>query len=93
MTFGQAIEAMKNGHRVARAGWNGKGMWIAYTPGSTIGVEQARSGAVLAVSIHEPAPNIVIDAHIDMRTASGSVQPGWLASQADMLADDWTVVT
>ena len=93
MNFGEAIEALKQGKRVSRAGWNGRGAWLALTPGSVIGVEQARSGAVLAVATHEPTPNIVIDAHIDMRTASGSVQPGWLASQSDMLADDWSVVS
>lgn len=68
MTFGQAIEAMRGGSRVARAGWNGKGMNIF----------------LVTFPSHDPC--------IVMRTAQGTNQPGWLASQADMLAGDWSVV-
>lgn len=92
MNFGQAIEALKSGQRVRRAGWNGKGMWLAHTPGSTISKADARSGAVLAKAVHEPSETITIGAHIDMRAADGTVVVGWLASQTDMLADDWQIV-
>jgi len=44
MTFGHALEAMKGGHRVARAGWNGKGMWVAMTPGSLFEAKHAKDG-------------------------------------------------
>jgi len=97
LSFGKAIEAIKNGKRLARKGWNGKNMWIALTPGSVIKGDQARSGAckllnqntarVLGTDI-----NIIIDSHIDMKTVSGSILPGWLASQTDMLANDWEIV-
>jgi hypothetical protein len=94
MSFGHAIAALKAGERVARAGWNGKGMWLALTPGSTISSMQARSGAALARATEDPAPDtIAILPHIDMRAADGSIVIGWLASQTDMLADDWQVVT
>jgi hypothetical protein len=70
MNFGQAIDAMKAGMNVARAGWNGKGMWIAIqTPASL-------SKMTLP--------------YIYMKTAQGDLVP-WLASQTDMLADDWFV--
>lgn len=91
MDFGKAIEALKNGERVARKGWNGKGMWLALTKGSTIASEHARSGAVLAAA-NAGAKSITINDHIDMKTADGSVCCGWLASQSDMLSDDWLIV-
>ncbi|MCY1555390.1 hypothetical protein D9M68_920520 [compost metagenome] len=92
MTFGLAIEALKQGKRVARAGWNGKGMWLALTPGSTIPASAARNGACKAKVEAEGAADITILPHIDMRAADGSIVIGWLASQTDMLADDWTIV-
>lgn len=74
MNFGQAIEALKQGQRVTRAGWNGKGMWLA------LQVPDAYSKMTLP--------------YIYMRTAGeiGHLVP-WLASQTDILAEDWSVVS
>ncbi len=80
MTFGEAIEVVKQGGRVQRAGWNGKHMWIALIPGEG------------------PLPSPIdkkerfVDPCIAMRTAQNTLQPGWLASQADMLSEDWQVL-
>lgn len=102
MSFGHALEAMKAGHKVARAGWNGKRMWIALTPGSSFDPEHARPGHAAKHRADELQQDIqqngICDRqiellpHIDMRTADGSICVGWLASQTDMLADDWAVV-
>lgn len=93
MTFGQAIEALKAGQRVARSGWNGKGMWLAYTPGSEFAPEHAKPGHAAAHRAAEaPTTPVRLCAHIDMRAADGSMVIGWLASQTDMLAEDWSVV-
>ncbi len=92
LDFGAAIAAMKQGKRVARAGWNGKGMWLALTPGSAIPADLARSGACKAQVEAEGVSEVVILPHIDMRAADGSIVIGWLASQTDMLAEDWCVV-
>ena len=87
MKYGDALDALVAGHRVRRAGWNGKNMWLVYVPG-TIGVEPregtpyAKAGLTL----------VDIDPHIDMYTAKGTMQPGWLCSQADGLAEDWELV-
>lgn len=88
MSFGLAIEALKQGHKVARTGWNGKGMWLVLDPGSV--VQEPRPGSVYA-NAGMTGP-FTINGHIDMRTASGEMQPGWLASQTDMLADDWAIL-
>lgn len=86
--FEQALTFLKAGHKIARKGWNGKNMWLILVPGSEEPVEMrdnspyARAGLRMAK----------IDSHIDMMTADGTMQPGWLASQPDILAEDWGVL-
>jgi hypothetical protein len=89
MNFGQAIEALKQGKRVSRSGWNGKGMFLILIPGSKIPVSADRP-------LGQAAPELVgktIDyqPHIDMWTAQETLVP-WLASQSDVLAEDWGIV-
>jgi len=95
MNFGEAIAVLKSGGRVAREGWNGKGMWLVLTPGGTaLASAVPRDYAALAnIAGESPRPtHIVINSHIDMRAADGSLVIGWLASQTDMLAEDWKIV-
>lgn len=96
MDFGQAIGAMKLGCKVAREGWNGKGMWVALQDGSNIAQNKARGGAAMhrraELEENREASLIKILPHIDMRAADGSIVVGWLASQTDMLAEDWMIV-
>lgn len=93
LTFGLAIEAMKKGMKVARAGWNGKGMWIMLVPGTPVAV--LRPGTPYAQALPD-ALQLEILPHIDMWTTNAqgrrAMLPGWLASQTDMLAEDWAVV-
>lgn len=86
LTFGLAIEALKLGKKVARAGWNGKGMFLFLVPGSTFKVNRPP-----LLGIYPEGTEINYCPHIDMKTADGKVVP-WLASQTDMLAEDWWVV-
>ena len=93
MSFGLAIEALKLGKRVARAGWNGKGMWLALSCGETREIEAAsfwsehnRDHAIAQGGKAKVLPSIT------MKTATGEILMGWLASQTDMLADDWQMV-
>lgn len=95
MDFAGALVALKGGHRVARAGWNGKGMWVALTPGSSIPAHAARNGHAaehLAKELPDEDDQITLLPHIDMRAADGSMVIGWLASQTDMLAEDWMIL-
>lgn len=95
MNFGHALHALKAGACVARAGWNGKGMWIALTPGSSFEARYAKAGHAAdkrAAELGNPDAEIELLPHIDMRSADGSMVIGWLASQTDMLAEDWTIV-
>lgn len=94
LTFGDAIEALNKGKKVARAGWNGKGMYLVMQEGSVIRPQDARGGAALAhvESGEADGKGIVILPHIDMKSANGDIVVGWLASQTDMLSEDWMVV-
>ena len=90
--FHLAILALKDGLRVRRAGWNGKGMWLALTEGSERTVRDGKfSGAAAQLVDVERPETVRIGAHIDMRAADGSLVIGWLASQTDMLATDWEI--
>jgi len=87
MSFGLAVEALKKGFKVARAGWNGKGMFLFLVPGSVFKVNRAP-----LLGIYPEGTEINYCPHIDMKTADGKVVP-WLASQTDVLADDWEMVS
>lgn len=90
LNFGDAIAALKIGKRVARDGWNGKGMFLVYVPGTPDVLP--REGSPYASLMVSPQGVVNINPHIDMKTATGEMQPGWLASQTDMLAEDWVLV-
>lgn len=91
MNYSQALNKARDGYRIARSGWNGKGMYVALQVGSVIKAEQARGGVAKFLA-DEDVDDIEILPHLDMRTADRKVCVGWLASQTDMLADDWMVI-
>lgn len=83
--FGEAIRQLKAGKKVCRQGWNGKGMWLCYMPPKLV------TAALVTDRTREFAPDgdLSVGGYIVMWTAQGVWQPGWLANQADMLAEDW----
>jgi hypothetical protein len=95
LSFGEALGAVKKGFRIARVGWNGKDMFVYYTQEHIISGNEATSEIMKRypsrASLHGD-PEIKICAHLDMKTANGSFVVGWLASQTDMLAQDWYIV-
>jgi len=86
-SFSIALGALKDGKRVARNGWNGKGMFVFLVPGSKFKVNRPP-----LLGIYPEGTEIDYHAHIDMKTANGQVVP-WLASQTDVLAEDWIILT
>lgn len=89
MTFGHAIEAAKQGERIARAGWNGKGMFVVYLPGYPEGIlaneVTQQAFGYDGPELHKVRPYLV------MRCADGTHQM-WLASQSDILEEDWMII-
>ena len=94
--FGAALERLKNGEKVARKGWNGKGMYLWLEKGSHdfgTDAEQSYIGGIRC-SLFERGDKGTSTRmpHICMRAADGSTVTGRLASQTDMLAIDWVAV-
>ena len=83
MSFGLAIEAAKKGKRIARKGWNGKGQYVELATAISY---TSPIGAVVNAE-HDAIGNQAL-----AFVGTSGVQMGWLASQADMLADDWMIV-
>ncbi len=89
MNFGKALENLKAGQKVQRAGWNGKGMFLFFNPGSNIIVSEGRP---LASSI-PVGTSVECLPYIMMKTAGDDLKiVPWLASQTDILAEDWDTV-
>lgn len=91
MTFGFAIEALKKGLKVARKGWNGKGMYLWLKPAVRIKSDWCK----------DPILKEIVDANggeteglgtICMKTADNKVLTGWAPNQIDTLSDDWILV-
>lgn len=86
--FGFALSQLRQGKKLARSGWNGKGMFIylvgpgRYPPGTAVGEE---------IASREEDGRVPYGPYIAMKTAQGNVVP-WLASQTDVLGEDWEVV-
>jgi hypothetical protein len=78
LNFGQAVEALKDGKRVARAGWNGKGMFAYFVNGSRF-------------TIFPEGTEVKYRPHIDLKAADGSCGV-WNPNMMDILAEDWTIV-
>ena len=91
LSFGDALDALKDGCRVNRAGWNGKGMYLWLMPAATVKAEWCREPILKAIA-EANGGEVECLGTIRMRTADGKVLTGWLASQSDMLANDWQVV-
>lgn len=100
MTFGLALEALKLGHRVQRAGWNGKGMWLSLScaPGGDAAAGRREIAAENFWSSNNSeyarknGGSAVVLPCITMKTATGEILMGWLASQTDVLAEDWSIL-
>lgn len=91
LNFGDAIKALKEGKKVARKGWNGKNMYLWLKPAVTIKAEWCK----------DPMLKEIVDSNggeaealgtICMKTADNKILTGWLASQTDMLCEDWVIV-
>lgn len=91
MTFGQAIELMKRGMKVARKGWNGKGMYLWILPAASVKAEWCKEPRLKTLA-EQNGGEVECLGSVRMKTADGKVLTGWLASQTDMLSEDWCIV-
>jgi hypothetical protein len=94
MNFGEALASLKEGKKVSRQGWNGKGMFLVQAGGYSVGLDKLRDGTHFTKAFleSEGCVEFKIVPHIDMWAADKTYVTGWLASQTDMLSDDWGIV-
>jgi hypothetical protein len=111
VSFGVAIEAAKQGKRIAREGWNGKGMFVFQRPEDDLShdmiintvkslpasvkaffAETPNSAVNEETKNHLLASKVKFTAYLCMYAADGSIVNGWLASQTDVLSEDWIVL-
>ncbi len=85
MNFSDALNHIKAGKLMHRYSWNGTGMFIFLAPGSTFKVNRPP-----LYGIFEEGTEVSYHAHIDVKSVDGIIVP-WLASQTDLLAEDWAV--
>lgn len=84
--FGEALKRLKAGRKVARMGWNGKGMFLYY-----VGWDKYPAKTDIAKTFADRDSKVTYHSYIAIKTTQGYVIP-WLASQADMLDEDWVEV-
>lgn len=90
-TFGQAVESLKSGRKVARKGWNGKGMFLWLKPFSMVKSEWCKDPMLKDIADRNGG-EIEALGTICMKTADNKILTGWLASQTDILSCDWVLV-
>jgi hypothetical protein len=86
MDFSRALVSIKAGNKIARTEWNDKDMFIFLVPGSTFKVNRPP-----LLGIYKEGTEVNYHSHIDMKTTDNKIVP-WLASQTDLLAEDYFVV-
>lgn len=108
INFGAAIEAAKLGKRIARSGWNGKHMFVFQRPEDEIPVQTVIENVKsipysVKLFLHNKYKHDYVGSsgevfktkfgpYLCMYTADGSIVNGWLASQTDILAEDWAIL-
>lgn len=91
-TFGEALDAAKTGKRIAREGWNGKGMWVCYGQGNPALEADKFWNPHTRKFAEENGGTAEVLPYLIFKTADNKILMGWLASQTDMLATDWCIL-
>jgi hypothetical protein len=89
MDFSDALRAVKDGQKITRRGWNGPGQWVAMSPGFQITEDRVFSEPIRDALVAAGEPGNFLP-YLMLRTAQGDYVP-WLASQTDLLAEDWAL--
>ena len=84
MNFGEVVNNVKNGHKIAREGWNGKGMFVIYVPEENIDLTEQQE-KMFGVS------NIILNEHFLIKNVNNTLST-WVPSINDCLAEDWYVI-
>lgn len=95
LDFGAAIKALKNGKKVARSGWNGKGMYLWLKPSTVVKSEWCRDEFLKSITDSNGGEILALGTicmYTHDSTGRKAILTGWLASQSDMLSEDWYII-
>ena len=84
MNFGEAVNNVKNGHKIAREGWNGKGMFVIYVAEENIDLTEQQEKMF-------GASNIILNEHFLIKNVNNTLST-WVPSINDCLVEDWYVI-
>lgn len=87
-SFGDAIESLRTGARVARAGWNGSGMYVYLVPAASYPAQRNTNGTLIQEFENDMVP---YREYLALKTAQGDIAT-WTPSCSDALAEDWYIV-
>ena len=85
MQFGAALALVQSGHRISRAGWNGKGQFVVFVPPAVIPAEKVSDHMRRFV----PSGDVKVGGYLVLKNAQDVWQQGWNPSTGDVLANDW----
>lgn len=92
MDIGWAIDHIKQGGKIARAGWNGQGMWVAYSPGhDALPADKFWAGPNREYA-EANGGSAQVRPSMTLKAADGTIVMGWHPSMSDALAEDWEAV-
>ena len=95
LNFGLALEALKLGKKITRAGWNGKGMFLWLKPQNIVESSWCKDPMLKEISDNNGGSILALGTicmYTHDSTGRKAILTGWLASQSDMLADDWQII-
>lgn len=94
MNFGEALQAIKDGFKVQREGWNGKGQFVIKAGGYSVELDKLRSGTHFTKEFLESqgCSSMEIVHHLDLWNAQKQYVSGWVPSQGDLFAEDWQIL-
>lgn len=92
VNYGEVLSALKLGKKAQRVGWNGKNMWIALMPGVKSLPAKDFWNPHAAKFAEENGGQAEILPYFIFKTADNKILMGWLASQTDMVAEDWVIM-
>ena len=102
LTFGEAIEAVKQDKLIQRKGWNGKQMFVFQRPHDSLSIDFIPKVKSLPESVkqylidnateEQKVSGISFTSYLCMKASDGTIVNGWLANQTDMLATDWSIL-
>lgn len=96
LSFAAILNYINEGKMVRRAGWNGKGQFVYKTVGNTVSKDFIHKFASLPQAVKnflaDKGEDVVFNSSLTIYNAQGEMQPGWLASQGDLMAEDWEIV-